>query len=233
MSDCHPTPQDKEGAIVGLSVSGIIFLIFIILFIISLNTHTRRIRTRFSTRINPNPSPKTPTRLHEYGEFILSKFNLPIVIAVMISGVVLGFNQLIMTPIINTMFPNQTFANVITIPGTTSSIAPGQFLIALIGFIISLFILFGFIQLYFVLSKHTSTNKGWIYVGILSLLLFGLFVWNIVNTQSILSQPDCTLAPSTLAPSTLAPIAPGELRFPIQTTPPTQQPTHSTFGNFI
>jgi len=235
MSNCPDgttdTSDQKTGAIVGMSMMTVIFVLFLLVWYFLDYRGKPIINKKGQIKlIKVLPASQDINGASSLIKKITSTITLPLIIAVMCSGLVIGFNTLIMTPLVNTVFPSQTFANPIDIPGTGSTVNPGGFFVALIGFLISLFLLF----IIFQFINHFSTKASNLFnlenvsLCLVFLLFFGLLVWNAVVTDKVLKQPDCI------------PTVSQELRFPMSytqyltkpksVTKTTPLPAFGTFG---
>ena len=231
MSDCPDGTTDmrdqKTGAVVGTSLMSVIFILFLAVWYF-LDYKGKYVKSK-TTTISPLPITEI-TGTTSLIKKISSIINIQLIIAVMCSGLVIGFNTMIMTPLVNTVFPSQTFAQPILIPGTNSSINPGGFLVAFIGFLISLFLLF----IIFKVINHFSSRASQLVsmenmsLFLIFILFLGLLIWNAIVTDDILKQPNCK------------PVVSHELQFPQTYTqylkPHKQKPTNSpkmpAFGTF-
>jgi len=212
--------SDKLGAQFGISVITIIYFVFI-LFIIGViysikaqATSSKKNKVN-SSNISNSVSGKVADianyvktiatgktiKQTSYSDSFLGRFtewftkvgnsiNSGSILAILAAGVVIGFNSLIMTPIISTMFPLD-ISKAMPIPGRNSSVYPGQFFIALIGFIISLIIFFFVAEIVHIIRRKFSRSLTIIIIVLLFLFLTFMLIWNAIEVDILLKQPDC------------------------------------------
>jgi hypothetical protein len=209
--------SDKFGAKFGISIITIIYFIFI-LFIIgiiisiqstnktiikkSINaSSTANIMSQILTYIKSLSNGKFSEKTTKYADNFVGRFtewftkvgnsiNSGSVLAILAAGVVIGFNNLIMTPLITTMFPENI--NVpMEIPGRNASVNPGQFFIALIGFILSLILFFFIAEFIYIIKRHFKNKLTIGIIFLLFIFLTFMLVWNAIQTHKLINQPDC------------------------------------------
>jgi len=212
MANCGPNQEDitdkKNGAKVGMSITSIMYFAFL-LFLISYFKFKQNANSGTGTAAStPAPAPAPvlnildpTTYLGRFESWFVikakSSINSSMIIAILAAGIVLGFNGLIMTPLISTIFPDQQIGTPLPIPGKTSNglpitVNPGQFFIACIGFIFSIVLLFFIAELlYFIHDKIFKKYTVYILMIILFVFLTFMVVWNAIYTDKMLKQPDC------------------------------------------
>ncbi len=215
-SDEKDITSDKLGAQFGISVITIIYFVFIlfiigVVFSIKANASAVTKSKADSKTISGKMSDITNylktigagkiTTQTKYTDSFLGRFtewftkvgnsiNSGSILAILAAGVVIGFNSLIMTPIISTMFPIE-ISKAVYIPGRTASVYPGQFFIALIGFIISLIIFFFVAEFIYIIRRKYSRSLTIIIIILLFLFLTFMLIWNAIEVDKLLKHPDC------------------------------------------
>jgi flagellar basal body-associated protein FliL len=134
-------------------------------------------------------------RFTEWFTKVGNSINAGSVLAILAAGVVIGFNGLIMTPIISTMFPVD-IAQAIAIAGRTTNstatvINPGQFFIALIGFILSLILFFFVAEVIYAIRRKFKQSLTIIILIVLFIFLTFMLVWNATEVDKLLKLDDC------------------------------------------
>lgn len=119
-----------------------------------------------------------------------SSINSGSVLAILAAGIVIGFNGLIMTPLIQTIFPID-ISQSMEIPGRNVAINPGQFLIALIGFILSLILFFFIAEIFGLIHKYAKTGLIVFVLVVLFAFLTTMLGINIHIASQILPLNDC------------------------------------------
>lgn len=210
MAICGPDEKDityeKMGAQFGVGVITVVYFIFI-LFIIGViiaNTTKPVIETSKGKKNLLNDMfsyiksvAKTPeqvvtstfsSRFTEWFTRVANAINSNSILAILAAGVVIGFNGLIMTPIISTMFPKY-IAEPMQIPGRTETVNPGQFFIALIGFIISLTLFFFVTELIHLIRRKFKRSLTIFIILVLFVFLTFMLVWNGIQLDKFLQYP--------------------------------------------
>ena len=227
---------NKIGAKVGTSIITVIYIAFLYLIFQLYYLEPPKLLKQLKPQLQPKYENTFTGRLVEFTTKLGNSINLGMIVAILSSALVIGFNSYIMTPIITTIFPIDITTN-ISIPGIDASIAPGQFFIALIGFIISLILFFWIGEFIYWIAydkegKHKKIGNYNILSTVFVLLLFafltGMFIWNIVN---LVNQPDCV--PSTPTSE----IRQNDFKtistpIPVSTPIPTYTPTHRPLPPF-
>jgi large-conductance mechanosensitive channel len=216
---CSPDEKDisnnKFGAKFGMSIITIIYFIFILFIVIAILSTVKNVN---STKIKSNTGSKNSiltqilnyvkllstehSQIKKYDDSFTGRFtdwftkvgksiNSASVLAILAAGVVIGFNGLIMTPLITTIFPDKTIYQNITIPGQNVIINPGQFFIALIGFILSLILFFFVAEIIYIIKEKAEKSLSIILIILLFGFLTFMLIWNAIETDKILKQPDC------------------------------------------
>ena len=214
-SNCNSDETDitpnKLGAKFGISVISIIYFVFI-LFIISVilsakvnikqgTVDSGTIKSKMSEILTVVNSIASGNIIHAKSDTFIARFtdwftkvghsiNSGSVLAILAAGVVMGFNSLIMTPIISTMFPVDITTNM-QIPGRDAYVNPGQFFIALIGFILSLILFFFVAEIIYLIRLKFKFSLIVFVIVILFLFLTFMLIWNAIETDKILKQPNC------------------------------------------
>jgi hypothetical protein len=197
---------DKLSAKFGISMITIIYFVYI-LFIIGVivtikQTYVQKPKkssliSRVLDKISKNNVQQQQKyedtftgRFTEWFTKVANSINSGSILAILAAGVVIGFNGLIMTPLITTMFPTE-IGKPILISGDSTYINPGQFFIALIGFVLSLIVFFFVAEIIYLVKKHFQ--KGLVICILILLFIFLTFmlVWNSIETDKILNEPDC------------------------------------------
>ena len=129
-------------------------------------------------------------RFSDWFTKVSNTINLSSVLAILTAGVIIGFNGLIMTPLIQTMFPVDITSG-LEIPGREVTLNPGQFFIALIGFILSLILFFFIAEIFRLIHKHAKTGLIVVVLIVLFAFLTFMFGWNIYVASTILPLNDC------------------------------------------
>lgn len=156
------------------------------------------VATAFGSPFNQlNPFKFTPstTSIENFNVWLdraSKSINSGTILAILAAGVIIGFNSLIMTPVIVSMFP-VSITQGFYIPGRNAYVYPGQFFIALIGFIICIILVFFIILVMDWANAFPFIKESkWIFLLIvLSSLLLALLVWNSYEAHNIFKQPDC------------------------------------------
>lgn len=184
-------------------------------------------------------------RFNEWFSRVSKSINIGSVIAILAASVVVGFNGMIMTPIIASMFPPDFRLN-IPVPGREDIVVnPGQFFIAFIGFIISLILFFFLAQFVYIICQHFENWLTGLILLVLFVFLTFMLAWNAMNVDNLRKQPDCMVVTMSTSPSS-SPSSPSAqlLELPtfqfksINTSKPTSPPVNSknkklpTFGVF-
>jgi hypothetical protein len=210
MANCDPGQEDitkkKNGAKIGISIMSIMYFAFL-LFLFSYFSFRKEVKNKGPVTPAVAAAAAAPSLLSAdtyLGRFeswfvvkAKSSINSGMIIAILAAGLVLGFNGLIMTPLITTIFPDQEIGTPLIIPGKTLAkmpitVNPGQFFIACIGFIFSLVLLFFLAELlYFIHDKIFKTYTVYVLMVILTVFLTFMLIWNAIYTDKILKQPDC------------------------------------------
>lgn len=210
--------QEKFGAKIGISVITIIYMVFI-MFVFGVIMSIRDKGTLKSKSTSNTNSQLISSKLTQIFDFIKSikKGNIsnkPVhidtftsrftewftrvgnlinsgsVLAILAAGVIIGFNSYIMTPIISTMFPID-ITQPMDIPGRVSTINPGQFFIAFIGFIISLILFFFVAEIIYIIKGKFKQSLTIIFIFILFAFLTFMLVWNAIEADKLFKQNDC------------------------------------------
>lgn len=193
--------SDKLSAKFGISVITIIYFVYI-LFIIGLIVISLRKNKQIIPSIVPSKPVSTVSiagvdeidtftkRFTEWFTKVGHAINSNSVLAILAAGVVIGFNGLIMTPLITTMFPIE-INQPIQIKGKNTYINPGQFFIALIGFILSLILFFFVTEGIYLIKKYFKNSLIYAMILILFLFLTFMLIWNGMETDKVLKLPDC------------------------------------------
>ncbi len=201
--------HDKIGAKLGISIITIIYILYIIFIIgvIIINKkRTKSVRSEpgFVSKLIhyvkelPQPSFSNSTKIEDSftGRFsdwfskVENSINSGSVLAILAAGIVIGFNSLIMTPLIATMFPVD-ISQPIEIPGRHVKINPGQFFIALIGFILSLILFFFIAELIYTIKKYFKHTLTISILILLFIFLTIMLIWNGIQVDDLLNKPDC------------------------------------------
>jgi hypothetical protein len=260
-SDEKDITSDKLGAQIGISVVTIIYFVFILFIIgVILSTKAHAITVsknkadsstiqgkvaEIANYLKTITSGKITSQI-KYTDSFLGRFtewftkvgnsiNSGSVLAILAAGVVIGFNSLIMTPIISTMFPVD-IAKSMPIPGRNTSMYPGQFFIALIGFIISLIIFFFVAEVIYVIRKKFSRSLTIIIIILLFLFMTFMLIWNAIEVDKLLKQPDCVPLDTKLTTfqlrnnQNLEQDVYQEDQIPIETQAPSNPPPFGIFG---
>lgn len=189
--------DQKTGAKVGMSVISIIYIFYIIFIIILIVAFKKKSTGNSVSATVPTNAPVPSSYEDNFiGRFSRWFTNAPglinsvSILSILAAGVVIGFNSLVMTPIIIAMFP-VSIGDPIRIPGRNTYINPGQFFIALIGFVISLILFF------FITEAINSIRRNFrfaliiIILIILFIFLTFMLAWNGMQTNELLSKPNC------------------------------------------
>lgn len=205
MTQCSSGEVDitdqKTGAKVGMSVISIIYIFYIIFIIILIIAFKRKSVQSVVPNVVTNASPPSMPKYEDnfIGRFSVWFTNAPglinsvSILSILAAGVVIGFNSLVMTPIIIAMFP-VSIGDPIRIPGRNTYINPGQFFIALIGFVISLILFFFITELINSVRRNFRFGLTIVILIILFIFLTFMLAWNGKQTNEILSRPDCVPA---------------------------------------
>jgi hypothetical protein len=216
MSNCQLDEKDirpdKVGAQFGMSIITIIYIFFslfvigIILSIKKKNTVTPEIpkTTNFVDKFKNwfnGGSGGSNNQIDKYTDDFSGRFtewftkvgnsiNSATILAILAAGVVIGFNGLIMTPLISSMFPKD-ITHPMEIPGKHIYINPGLFFIALIGFVVSLIIFFFVAEGINIVKKHFKRPLIIVSIFLLFVFLTFMLIWNALQTDKLLKSPDC------------------------------------------
>lgn len=209
MAKCNADEKDitsnKLGAKVGISVISIVYFIFILFIagvILSVLQPNNTISKTFKTLSNKDVvdmvkthmiSTKADTFIGRFTEWFTkvgNTINSGSVLVILTAGVVMGFNSLIMTPIISTIFPLDITAN-IQIPGRDAYINPGQFFIAFIGFVLSLIFFFFVAEIIYLIRWKFKNLLTITIILLLFIFLTFMLIWNSIETDKLLKLPDC------------------------------------------
>lgn len=124
------------------------------------------------------------TRFSKFYDLSIANITLTLIIAFLVSDVVGSFNVNIMTPIVKSAYPKQNmFGGPLLLPRAVP-IYPGEFLQAIIGFILSLFFLFLIAELLGTFLR-LNPKKGkqvmyYIIYFIIGIIFISILVWNLV-----------------------------------------------------
>jgi len=194
MSDCEDT---KTGAKIGISIISIIYAIFIFLVIsIPYLPSLKEVPQKNTMQLIDTSSLKgrLANIIHKLGNSV----NIGMILAIFASGIILGFNTYIMTPLVITMFPVDITPS-IQIPGIDAQVSPGQFLIAFLGFVASLILFFVVVEIIHSVDKLIDGNKtiygykrsSWVIIIIIFIFLTAMLIWNAIYTYNLLKEPEC------------------------------------------
>lgn len=216
MVECGPDEKDitkaKIGAQFGVGIITIIYIVFIMFIvgvIMSIKANISKTKTKVdesskmsqvlnfvksigkgSVTDKSNYENNFTGRFTEWFTRVGNSINSGSVLAILAAGVVIGFNSLIMTPIISTMFPKD-ISQPIQIPGRVANVNPGQFFIALIGFILSLILFFFIAEVIHIIRHKFKKSLTVIIIIFLFLFLTFMLVWNGIELDNLMKQPDC------------------------------------------
>ena len=185
------TEKFDTGSVVGVSIASVIVVALIITFLVF---HFKKKNTLYS---------KYTTIFDRLGGFFggsIGQFSIGMLVAILVADVVGSFNGLVITPLVQVAFPKQEiFRQGINIGGDRNVMFfPGQFLLSLFGFVLSLLILFFLIEGIYQLSKLPKMSKiaKYIFMTLIILLLLGLVVWNIYDVATLETRTTCTPVPN-------------------------------------
>lgn len=202
------TKEEKEGARWGLGIVAFVSAIFLIFCILGIITYFSKLKPLINnptnhTTVLPNSTESTNPitnainaliyKNNFFGRFVfwftrMSKaINSGSILAILAASVTIGFNSFIMTPLISTMFP-KNIADPIQVPGRQVYMNPGQFLIAFIGFILSLILFFFISELILLIPQKF---RYLLLIILISGFLLFMIYWNTTEYLVILNQPDC------------------------------------------
>ena len=216
MANCGPDEKDitndKLGAQFGTGVIVIIYIVFIVFIIgVILSVKASKDQPQQKTNVantigevlkyvksigkgkiseNTIYEDNFTGRFTEWFTRVGSSINSSSILAILAAGVVIGFNGLIMTPIISTMFPKDITQSM-QIPGRMANVNPGQFFIALIGFIISLILFFFVAELIYLIRRKFKKSLTIIILVLLFIFLTFMLIWNGLELDRISKLPDC------------------------------------------
>ena len=127
-----------------------------------------------------------------------SQLSLGLIIAFLISDVISAFNAYMMTPLVRSAFPGgDIWTNAVHLP-RNNSMYPGLFFQSIIGFILSIAVLFLLVEIFATLyigyksryPKETRINfLNLILYTIVVIVFVGLIIWNSIE----LADPDSQL----------------------------------------
>ncbi len=191
-------------AIAGTVIATILILAFIITFLVFRfqGKELKNIKT------GKAKTPKTVTgqvyhtmfdRLGGFFGGSIGQFSIGMMVAILVSDVVGAFNGLIITPIVQVAIPDQTvFTKGVDI-GRNVWFYPGQFFLSLLGFILSLLILFFIIEGFYQVSKLPKTREVLKYgfMAIILIALLGLMGWNIYAAVEPQTSKTCVKQPNS------------------------------------
>lgn len=179
--------------VVGVSVASVIVIGMIITFLV-LKFYKKgdNVYTKYSNVFD---------RLGGFFGGTVSQFSIGLLIAILISDVVGSFNGLIITPLVQVAFPSQKiFRTGVNIGGERDVyMYPGQFILSLFGFILSLLILFFIIEATYQVSKLPFVAKisKYGFTMLVILLLLGLLAWNIYDVLTLETRVKCEPIPNS------------------------------------
>jgi hypothetical protein len=209
MANCDSDSKDITNDIFGaqfgvgvVTVVYIVFILFIVGIILSVKAHKeapaavpinisnmlgeiyKSVKSIAKGKISEKPSYEDnfTGRFTEWFTRMGNAINASSILAILAAGVVIGFNGLIMTPLISTMFPKDMGVP-LEIPGKLSNNAattvnPGQFFIALLGFIISLILFFFIAEFIYLIRRHFKNTLTIFILVVLFLFLTFMLGWN-------------------------------------------------------
>lgn len=126
------------------------------------------------------------SRFEKFADLSFSQITITLVIAFLIAAVINSFNNAIIVPIIQAVFPNNIWTDPVPLI-RGANMYPGMFFLSLISFLLSIVILFILAEILFQLFKilyRTPLSKT-ITNSIFMLLFLGLFLgiigWNIYD----------------------------------------------------
>lgn len=196
---------EKQGSMFGFSVILIIYIFFIVFIVLLImnryqsnkssrkTTNVTRPHTKHYNLIVQPGSSYSDTFMGRFNDWYMkigNYINMGSILAIFAAGVVIGFNGLVMTPIIMTIFPKK-INDPIQIPGKDIEINPGQFFIAVIGFVISLILLFFISELINAIRRRFENLLSIVTLVILFIFLTFMFVWNYLYMKNMYSLPNC------------------------------------------
>ncbi len=196
--------NEKKGAVVGISVVSIMSFFFILYLAFLIHSErnkqfgkTQKRGFNFGTPLVSAPPEILPNpdllgRFDNWFGRASTIINSGTILSIMAAGVVIGFNGLIMTPLITSMFPQKEINDPIQI-GKHIYINPGQFFVALIGFILSLILFFFITEIVNALTKNEAVRKVIFsfFLFILASFLIFMLVWNSMHVNEMRNLPDC------------------------------------------
>lgn len=134
---------------------------------------------------------------YEWTSKVSTSINSEMLIAIMASGVVIGFNSFVMSPMIGSIFPDSSILQPIKIPGKSTVTNPGLFMVNFIGFVLSLLLLFFVIELVkFIKSFFVSDHSGFFTLENTTILIIFMFltimlVWNAMHLYNFKGIDSC------------------------------------------
>lgn len=196
----------KEKSIIGVSLSSVIFILFILIMIFYFkgapsivknsngkHTSSAAYEEQLAHEAKKHGKEETTSSfgsIDKAFEKVKSAINTEMITAILAAGVVIGFNTYIMTPIILMMIPYNDINKVIKVPGNPQiyNFSPGQFLIALFGFVLSLVLVFSLSSLF---SKIGIKINIYFFTIAVFLLLLLILIWNIYIAVTVNNQETC------------------------------------------
>lgn len=196
------TKDDKDGAILSVSLMSIVFIMYTFSFVFYLVNYKKMPKM---TSVKPDINKTTAVvagggfgktsffeRFEQWTKRAGGVVNTGMILAILAAGLVIGFNSYIMTPLVTTLFPYKQIKDPVELPGYKNSypnyMYPGHFFIALVGFFLSSFLLFFVLEVFNKFSDYIDLRNSLI---IIFLLLLGFFIWNVISAEEILSKKEC------------------------------------------
>jgi large-conductance mechanosensitive channel len=190
----------KKSSLIGISLLSAFSLIFSILFIVFYDRHRDTLTTSDANKY-------VFGRLTNFFGGSVNFLSLGLIVAIMATGVVNTLNLAVIKPIIQVSFPDQDIFTKEYEIGRGVFIYPGQFLLSILGFLMSILIIFFLIEIvtqFVVLTRklvnkiQLKTNRKISISGpfmlalIFIILLLALLCWNIYD---VITVKQCTNVP--------------------------------------
>ena len=235
MANCSDSQKDitadKFGAKLGVGIITVIYFVFILFIIGVVLTVRHKPRTtsvRKAPPVKQHNTDRFTGRFADWFTKVGNTINSGSILAILSAGVIIGFNGLIMTPLIATVFPVD-IGEPIQIPGRTNVfVSPGQFFIALFGFVLSLIMFFFIAEGIYIIKRYFGSTLLTVILTVLFAFLTFMLVWNAMEADKILKRPDCVpIGTSTVAFQ----MRNGEVPVTV-TASPVPRPPQSLFGVF-
>lgn len=244
----------KQKSIIGVSLSTVIFILFIFIMIYYFrgaavsavvknsngkHTSSAAYEEQIANEAKKHGKEETTSSfgsIDKAFEKVKSAINTEMIAAILAAGVVIGFNTYIMTPIILMMIPYNDINKIIKVPGNPQiyNFSPGQFLIALFGFVLSLVLVFSLSSLF---SKIGIKVNIYFFTVAVFLLLLLILIWNIYIAVTVNNQETCLPSNVVLDPfgivikDATSPISASSLRRALKFEKPSE-PEFKPFGVF-